>query len=516
MSNKYYVTTPIFYPNGQPHIGHAYNAIAADCIARFQRLLGKNVFFLTGTDEHGLKMQQTAEKLGLTPQDLADKNSLVFNEMMTKLGCSNDDFIRTTQERHKIACQEMWKRMLDNGDIYLSKYSGWYSVRQESYYDESETIVLEDGTRVEKELSSPVEWNEEESYFFKLSAYQEPLLKFYSENPNFIKPIERYNEIVSFVKSGLRDLSISRNSFSWGIPIPNNDSHIMYVWVDALTNYLTATGFPNEDNKNDFWPANLHLIGKDIIRFHAVYWPAFLMSAKIQLPKRIFAHGFLLNQGEKMSKSVGNVISPFDLISEYGLDQVRYFFMREVPFGQDGSYSHNTIITRINADLSNDLGNLLNRSLAITIKNLGQKTPEKYELLSQDNEILDEANEKFLSLTSLMEEQKIDKVLKNIFEVISAANRYFTKEEPWTLKTQDRKRFSTILYVTLELLRKVGIALQPFMPTSANKLLNMLSVDENSRNFYHITSSELTSGKELPTPYVLFPRYMKKSKDEQK
>lgn len=506
--NHFYITTPIFYPNGEPHIGHAYNAISSDCIARFERLKGNKVLFVSGTDEHGLKMQQTAEKQGLTPQQLADKNSAVFEKMLQDLNCSNDDFIRTTQTRHHEACAALWQKMLKNGDIYQDSYKGWYSVRQESYYDEADTILLEDGSRVEKELNSPVIWNEEESYFFRLSNYQEKLLKYYDENPSFIKPIERFNEIYNFVKSGLKDLSISRTSFNWGINVPNDDTHIMYVWVDALTNYLTATGFPHDSDKNIFWPANLHVIGKDIIRFHAVYWPAFLLSAGIELPKRIFAHGFLLHQGEKMSKSLGNVISPFDLINKYGLDQVRYFFMREVPFGQDGSYSAETIVNRINADLSNDLGNLVNRCLTLVVKNFDNKTPNQYVLKPQDERLFAFAKEQFDTVELFMDEQQINRCLQAVFAVVSAANKYFANEAPWILKNTDKERFATVLYNTLEILRRIAIILQPFIPTSAEKLLNMLAIEKHQRGFRDISSHSIQAGKQLPKTEVLFPRYL--------
>lgn len=502
--NKFYITTPIFYPNGEPHIGHAYNAIASDCIARFERLKKNNVLFVSGTDEHGLKMQQTAEKQEITPQELADKNSAIFSKMLKDLNCSNDDFIRTTETRHSQACIVLWEKMLANDDIYKGSYSGWYSVSQEAYYDENDTILLENGTRVEKELKTPVIWNEEESYFFRLSKYQDKLLKYYDEHPEFIKPQERFNEIYSFVKSGLKDLSISRTSFNWGIKVPNDDKHIMYVWVDALTNYLTAVNFPNINN---FWAADLHVIGKDIIRFHAVYWVAFLMSAKIEIPKKIFAHGFLLNKGEKMSKSVGNVISPFELINKFGLDQIRYFFMREVPFGQDGSYNDETIINRINSDLANDLGNLVNRCLTLIAKNFDNKIPAQFELTEQDNMLFSNTEKIFATLESFMNNQQIDRCLKAIFTIISLTNRYFANEEPWVLKNTNPERFSTVLYNTLEILRKIAIILQAFLPDSANKLLNMLAINENERSFMHINNI-LKTGVLLPKSEVLFPRYI--------
>ena len=375
---KFYITTAISYPNGPPHIGHAYEAIATDAIARFERLDGKDVFFLTGTDEHGLKMKQTAVKEGLAPRALADRNSARFRAMDEALGLSNDDFIRTTEERHYRSSEEIWRRMAraHNGDIFLKKYAGWYSVRDEAFYAEGETTLAPDGVRLGPQ-GTPVEWFEEDTFFFRLSAYQDKLLEHYEKHPDFILPRERRNEVVSFVKGGLEDLSVSRTTLDWGIKVPGTPEHVMYVWVDALTNYITGAGFPDEKAPRwRYWPADVHVIGKDIVRFHAVYWPAFLMSAGIELPKRVFAHGFLNNRGEKMSKSVGNVVDPFDLVAAYGVDQVRYFFLREVVFGQDGIYSPEAIANRINADLANDLGNLAQRSLSMIDKNCGGKIPE--------------------------------------------------------------------------------------------------------------------------------------------
>ncbi|KAB2659153.1 methionine--tRNA ligase [Brucella tritici] len=505
---KYYITTPIFYPNGKPHIGHAYTAIATDAMARFHRLVGKDVFFLSGTDEHGLKMQQTAEKEGITPKELADKNSDVFRSMLAAVGCSNDEFIRTTEERHHRACQAIWKAMEDNGDIYLDSYAGWYSVRQEAYFDESETTVGEDGVRREP-LGSPVEWNEEESYFFRLSAYQEKLLDFYERNPGFIMPAERRNEIVSFVKSGLRDLSISRTTFDWGVKVPGNEKHVMYVWVDALTNYITAAGYPDTSaEKWDYWPANAHIIGKDIVRFHAVYWPAFLMSAGLALPKRVFAHGFLFNRGEKMSKSVGNVIDPFDLIERYGLDQLRYFFLREVPFGQDGSYSHDAIVNRTNADLANDLGNLAQRSLSMIAKNCEGKVPVPGEFSDADKAILDQADAALETARKAMDDQALHLALGAIFAVVAEANRYFAGQEPWALRKTDPARMGTVLYVTAEVIRRVGIMVQPFIPQSAEKLLDILAIPADKRQFSDVTASQLVGGTDLPAPQPVFPRYV--------
>ncbi|MEL6437390.1 MAG: methionine--tRNA ligase, partial [Pseudomonadota bacterium] len=432
MSDKFFITTPIFYPNGVPHIGHAYTDIATDVLARFQRLDGKDVFFLTGTDEHGQKMQRTAEERGITPIELADENAAVFKRLAETLGCSNREFIRTTEERHKLACQALWQRMEANGDIYLDTYGGWYSVRQEAYFDESETTVDDDGVRREP-LGSPVEWVEEESYYFRLSAYGDKLLDYYEAHPDFIAPDERRNEVMSFVKSGLRDLSISRTTFDWGIPVPGNDSHVMYVWVDALTNYITAAGFPDTDSENwGYWPAT-HIIGKDIIRFHAVYWPAFLMSAGIELPTRIFAHGFLYNRGEKMSKSVGNVIDPFELVDEYGLDKVRYFFMREVPFGNDGSYSHEAIIARTNADLANGLGNLAQRSLSMIAKNCDGKVPDNSALTDEDKALLAMGADALETARTAFDRQAMHKGLEAIFDVVTAADKYIDTQAPWTL-----------------------------------------------------------------------------------
>ncbi|RWK11874.1 MAG: methionine--tRNA ligase [Mesorhizobium sp.] len=505
---KFYLTTPIFYPNGKPHIGHAYTVIASDALARFQRLDGKDVFFLTGTDEHGLKMQQTAEKEGIAPIALADRNSAIFRSMTETVGGSNDEFIRTTEQRHYASCQAIWKAMAANGDIYLDRYSGWYSVRQEAYFDESETTLGDDGVRREP-LGSPVEWNEEESYFFRLSAYQDKLLALYESQPDFVGPAERRNEVISFVKSGLKDLSISRTTFKWGVPVPGDDKHVMYVWVDALTNYITAAGYP--DTKSEqwrYWPAT-HIIGKDIVRFHAVYWPAFLMSAGIELPKRVFAHGFLFNRGEKMSKSVGNVVDPFTMIEHYGLDQVRYFFLREVPFGQDGSYSHEAIVNRTNADLANGLGNLAQRSLSMIAKNCGGAVPKRGELTEADTAILDQAIEALAVARRAMAEQGIHLALAAIFGVVAEADRYFASQAPWALRKTDPERMETVLWTTAEVVRRVTVLCQPFIPGSAAKLLDLLAVPADKRAFAHVHADHaLVSGTALPAPEGVFPRYV--------
>jgi len=507
--DTFYITTAISYPNGKPHIGHAYELIATDALARFQRLDGKDVFFLTGTDEHGIKMLQTAKKEGISARELADRNAAEFKRMATVLNASNDDFIRTTEERHYAASQAIWKAMAANGDIYKGGYAGWYSVRDEAYYGEEETEVRADNIRYGPQ-GTPVEWVEEESYFFRLSAYQEKLLALYENQPDFIGPTERRNEVASFVRSGLKDLSISRTTFDWGVPVPGDEKHVMYVWVDALTNYITGVGYPNEkDEKWRFWPADAHIIGKDIVRFHAVYWPAFLMSAGIELPKRVFGHGFLFNRGEKMSKSLGNVIDPTSMVEHYGLDQVRYFFLREVPFGQDGSYSHEAIVNRTNADLANDLGNLAQRSLSMIAKNCGGVVPARGELADADKAILDQASEALVIARKAMAEQGIHHALAAIFAVVAEANRYFAAQEPWALKKTDPARMETVLWVTAETIRRVAILCQPYIPGSAAKLLDILAVAEDARSFTHVAEAHaLATGRALPTPQPVFPRYV--------
>src|SRR5437660_1101890 len=423
---RYYVTTAIAYPNGVPHIGHAYEAIATDAIARFMRLDGYDVFFLTGTDEHGMKMLQTAAKERLAPRELVERNVPRFQAMVERLECSNDAFIRTTEERHHRASIGIWQQMEANGDIYLDKYSGWYSVRDEAYYDEDETRLNEKGERIGPQ-GTPVEWVEEESYFFRLSAYQDKLMALYARDPDYVLPRERLNEVISFVKGGLQNLSISRTTFDWGVKVPGNPGHVMYVWVDALTNYITAVGYPDVDSPEfrRYWPADLHVIGKDIVRFHAVYWPAFLMSARIDVPRRIFSHGFLFNRGEKMSKSVGNVVDPFALVDAYGVDQVRYFFLREVPFGPDGNYSLEAIVARINADLANDRGNLAQRSLSMVARNLGGVLPKPGALQASDKAMLDAADALVGKAREAMLTQQLHQVLNAVWAVVAEANRYF-------------------------------------------------------------------------------------------
>jgi len=511
----FYITTAISYPNGPPHIGHAYEAIATDAIARFMRLDGYDVYFLTGTDEHGQKIQQTATREGITARALVDRNVERFRAMVARMECSNDDFIRTTEERHHRSSEEIWRRMEKAGDIYLDKYAGWYSVRDEAYYAEDETQLNEQKVRVSSKTGTPVEWVEEESYFFRLSAYQEKLLKLY-EQPNFVLPKERLNEVASFVRGGLQDLSISRTTFDWGIRVPGNAKHIMYVWVDALTNYITAVGFPDDKSEmfKRYWPAALHVIGKDIVRFHAVYWPAFLMSAGIAVPKRIFSHGFLFNRGEKMSKSVGNVIDPFALADAYGVDPLRYFFLREVPFGQDGNYSHEAIVNRINADLANDLGNLAQRSLTMIGKQFAGKVPEPGAFSVADKTILAAADAMIATAREHMKTQSLHQVLNTVWAVVADANRYFASEAPWALAKTDPKRQGTVLYVTAEVLRCVGIMAQPFVPSSAAKLLELLAVEPEERSFSELNGKKrIAPGRVLPQPSPVFPRYVEPEPD---
>ncbi|RTM08921.1 MAG: methionine--tRNA ligase [Bradyrhizobiaceae bacterium] len=507
--NVFYITTAIAYPNGSPHIGHAYEAIATDVLARFARLDGKDVFFLTGTDEHGQKMVQTAAGEGMSAAALATRNAGRFKEMDERLNVSFDRFIRTTEEQHHRSSQEIWRRMEANGDIYADTYAGWYSVRDEAYYAEDETRLNDDGVRLGPQ-GTPVDWVEEKSYFFRLSQYQDKLLKQYADHPDFIGPDSRKNEVVSFVKGGLRDLSISRTTFDWGVKVPGDEEHVMYVWVDALTNYITGVGFPDESDKNwRYWPADVHIIGKDIIRFHAVYWPAFLMSAGIPLPKRVYAHGFLFNRGEKMSKSVGNVVDPFNLADQYGVDQMRYFFLREVPFGQDGNYNHEAIVARINADLANDLGNLAQRSLSMIAKQLGGVLPEPGEFSENDKAILAMADGMLTASREAMATQQIHHWLNAVWAVVAEANRYFAGEAPWALAKTDPARQRTVLYVTAEVVRQIAILTQPAMPTASSKLLDSLGIPEGERNFAMLGGAKrIAPASTLPAPTPAFPRYI--------
>lgn len=507
----YYITTAITYPNGDPHVGHAYEYIATDAIARFKRLDGFDVRFLTGTDEHGLKMVETAAAEGIPTAELARRNSDAFQRLQEKLNISFDRFIRTTDADHHEASEAIWRRMQAAGDIYLDTYSGWYSVRDERFFVESETTLV-DGTRIAVETGTPVTWTEEQTYFFRLSAYADKLLAHYDANPDFIGPEVRRNEVVSFVSGGLRDLSISRTSFDWGVKVPEHPDHVMYVWVDALTNYLTGVGYPDTESElfRRYWPADLHMIGKDIIRFHTVYWPAFLMSAGIELPRRVFAHGFLLNRGQKMSKSVGNIIDPVALIDTFGVDQLRYFLLREVPFGQDGSYTEDAIVTRINADLANELGNLAQRSLSMVAKNLGGVVPEPGELTGADADLLATADGLLERVRASFDEQAMHLALEAIWLMLGEANKYFSAQQPWVLRKSeseaDQVRFRTVLYTTCEAVRIAALLVQPVMPDSAGKLLDLLGQAADQRSFDAV-GARLTPGTKLPPPSGVFPRH---------
>ena len=516
--SRFFITTAIPYANGAPHIGHAYERIATDAIRRFMRLDGRETLFVTGMDEHGLKVQQAAAREGVTPQAFVDKVAAEFEAMGEMLNARADDIVRTTQPRHARASQEIWERMAANGDIYLSKYSGWYSVRDEAYFDAAE---LTDGPHGVKLAPSgaPVEWVEEESYFFRLSQYADKLLAHYAANPDFVTPEKYLNEIVAFVKRGLTDLSVSRATLKWGVPVPGDPKHVMYVWVDALTNYITATGFPDGGPREKFWPADAHVIGKDITRFHAIYWPAFLMSAGLPVPKQVVVHGFLFNRGEKMSKSVGNVVGPKEMVETYGLDPVRYFFLREVPFGQDGSYSHEAIVARMNADLANDIGNLAQRSLAMIAK-AGGLTPDwrKAAPAEEDLAMLARADAVLGEARRHMESFALHLYIGAVFEVVSEANRYFANAEPWKLARTDPARMALVLYVTLETLRIAAILLQPVMPASMGALLDLLDVAPEARTFAALDAGKrvgrldaphrLEPGRALPRPMAVFPRYV--------
>ncbi|MFW0168883.1 methionine--tRNA ligase [Rothia sp. P4278] len=505
-ATPYYITTAISYPNGAPHIGHAYEVIAADAMARFKKLDGFDVRFMTGTDEHGQKMQTTAQKQGKSPQELADENSARFRAMAELVGANFDRFIRTTDPDHYAASQAIWKKMEEKGDIYLDKYAGWYSVRDEAYYTEEET-ELRDGVRYAIATDTEVEWTEEESYFFRLSKYADRLLDLY-ETEGYVYPETRRNELASFIKGGLNDLSISRTTFDWGVPVPGNDKHVMYVWVDALTNYLTGVGYPDTDSElfTKYWPADMHLIGKDITRFHAIYWPAFLWSAGLELPQKVFGHGFLLVDGEKMSKSIGNTVDPADLVAGFGLDQLRFFLLRDVSFGQDGSYSAEAIKNRINSDLANDLGNLAQRSLSMVAKNCEGTVPQPGQFTAEDTAMLEAAGALLEQVRADFDILAFHRALERIWQVVGQANRYFTAQEPWKLRKTDPERMNTVLYVTAEVLRIVATLTQPVMPTSMGKLLDLLAVAPENRSFRDLDRA-LVAGTVLPAPAPIFPRY---------
>ncbi|MSO70762.1 MAG: methionine--tRNA ligase [Alphaproteobacteria bacterium] len=504
----YYVTTPIYYVNDKPHIGHAYTTLACDVLARFKRLDGFDVRFQTGTDEHGQKVEKSAKAAGSDPRSFTDAGSQKFCDLLAFMNFTADDFIRTTEARHINSAQAIWRAIAKAGDIYLGHYEGWYAVRDEAFYAEDEVKPGPNGKMVGPS-GAEVEWVKEPSYFFRLSAWQDRLLAFYASHPDFILPESRRNEVVSFVKAGLRDLSVSRTSFTWGIPVPDAPGHVMYVWLDALTNYITAAGYPDTNSASfrTYWPADLHMIGKDILRFHAVYWPAFLMAAGIAPPRRVFAHGWILNKGEKMSKSLGNVLSPHELVNEFGLDAVRYCLLREVPFGQDGYIGRETIIARINGDLANDLGNLAQRVLSFIAKNGGAQVPQPGPLSSADQALIGAA-EKLLDTVRLeLDRQAFHRALEAVWLVIGDANRYIDKQAPWTLRKTDPARMATVLYVTIETLRRIAILLQPFMPSSAARILDQLAV--SARDFAVLAPGQgLVAGTPLPPPAGVFPRFV--------
>lgn len=525
MKKPFYITTPIYYVNDSPHIGHAYTTIACDVMARFMRLDGHEVKFLTGTDEHGQKVDKAAKAAGRDPQEFTDEVSLRFRNLVNSgdnlLNVSNDDFIRTTEDRHKKAAQALWQRLEKSGNIYKDTYGGWYAVRDEAYYQESE-LVEKDGKKLAPS-GAEVEWVEEESYFFKLSEWQDKLLEFYEQNPGFVVPESRFNEVKSFIKGGLKDLSISRTTFDWGVPVPGDDKHVMYVWIDALTNYLTSTGFPDTDSEEykKFWESGaVHVVGKDIIRFHAVYWPAFLMAAGLPTPKRIVAHGWWTIEGEKMSKSLGNVISPQELIENYGLDQTRYFMMRAIPFGNDGDFSRRQLIETVNADLANNIGNLAQRTLSMINKNCDGKVPEFGELNDADKKMLDLAhvdnpNKEDARINELVDRFKCDVIIGDVLSIASSANEYIDANEPWKLKKEDTNRMGQVLYVLAESVRCIAVMLQPFCPEAASKLLDQLAIPEGQRLFANLSEEfALKPGIELPKPEGVFPRL--ESADEQK
>jgi len=505
---RYYLTTPIYYANDVPHIGHAYTTLACDMIARFKRLDGQDVFFLTGTDEHGQKVQKSAEKAGVDPLAFCDTMAARFQHLNDTLNISADRFIRTTEAQHIEAAQALWRRLEERGHIYLDSYAGWYSVRDEAFYQEKELIDGPGNTRLAP-TGAPVEWVEELSYFFDLSRWQEPLLTLYHECPDFVLPKARLNEVKSFVGGGLKDLSISRTTFDWGVPVPGADGHVMYVWIDALTNYLTGVGFPDQDSApyQRFWPADLHMIGKDILRFHAVYWPAFLMAAELPVPRRVFAHGWWTNEGQKISKSLGNVIDPFQLVEEFGLDPVRYFLMREVPFGQDGDFARTAFVQRCNADLANGLGNLAQRSLSMIAKNCDGRVPQPAAFSDEDTAYLAEVDSALPAVRPLIEAQALNEALAAIWARVGAGDQYVAAQAPWTLKKTDAARMATVLYVAAEAVRQIAVLAQIIVPDAAARLLDQLAVPAHARGFDRLgPAGRLVPGTALPAPQGTFPR----------
>jgi len=502
-ADAFYVTTPIYYVNDVPHIGHAYTSLACDALARFARLDGRRVFFLTGTDEHGQKVEQAAAARGLSPHAFTDTVSERFRTLADQMRFTHDDFIRTTEERHKRGVQALWRELVQRGQIYLGTYAGWYSVRDESFYAES---VLVDG---KAPTGAPVEWVEEPSYFFRLSAWQETLLRLYDEHPDFVLPPARRNEVVSFVKGGLQDLSVSRTSFRWGIPVPDDEGHVIYVWLDALTNYISALGYPDRDaaGYRTFWPADLHVVGKDILRFHAVFWPAFLLAAGLEPPRRIFAHGWWTVEGQKISKSLGNVIDPIELIETYGLDQTRYFLLREVPFGNDGDFSRAAMINRMNRDLANDYGNLVQRVLSLIQRNCEARVPAPDRMTEDDRALLGASLALLGRVRDEMAVQALSRALEAIFEVIGAANRYVDAQAPWALRRTDPTRMATVLFVLAETIRRIALLTQAFIPDASARILDQLAVPDEARSFEQLSEADaLRPGTPLPPPFGVLPR----------
>ena len=494
--DNYYITTPIYYPSGEPHMGHAYSSIIADVFARFKRNDNCKVHFLTGTDEHGLKIQKAAEKSGLEPKIYCDKISKVFKDLTKKLNLSNNDFIRTTEKRHNKAVTDLWTKLLNSGDIYLSKYKGWYSVSDEAYYNIDE-VIEKNGNKVSTFSGSPVEWVEEESFFFKLSAWQNKLLDFYDKNDKFILPISRRNEVINFVKSGLKDLSVSRTSFTWGIRTPNNSKHIIYVWLDALTNYLSALNYPDTKDSlyRDFWPASLHVIGKDILRFHAIYWPAFLLAANIDPPKRVFSHGWILSGDEKMSKSKGNILNPLEIINTYGIDQLRYYLMKEVSHGADGNISLKNLENCINSDLANNYGNLCQRVFSFIKNNCNNKVVKTKKISNSDKKLINQTELILKSLRNEMNNQNLNNYIKSVINISFLTNKYINDEEPWKLKKSDTEKMNNILHLALEQIAKISILLNPIIPLASTKVLDALNIDMKLRNLSFLDGDDILIDK---------------------
>ncbi len=508
MNKNFYITTPIYYPSGKPHMGHAYSSIIADIFARFKRIEGFNVLFLTGTDEHGQKIQKEALKNHKDPKQFCDEISETFRSLTKTLNLTNNDFIRTTESRHFKSVNEIWNRLIKSGDIYLDKYSGWYSVSDEAYYDEDE-IEEKNGKKISKVSGSPVEWVEEESYFFKLSECQKKLLDHYKNNKDFILPISRRNEVISFVEKGLKDLSISRTSFSWGIPVPGNKKHVIYVWLDALTNYLSAINFPdtNDEKYKSFWPADVHIIGKDILRFHAIYWPAFLIAAKLPLPKRIYGHGWILSDAKKMSKSLGNILDPIKIIKEYGIDQLRYYLTKEVSLGNDGSISMENLKNCINNDLANNYGNLCQRVFSFIKKNCNNKIPKKNKLNESDIKLIENIKNNLPKLIDYINNQNLNEYIKMVVNFSFEANKYFNDSEPWALKTKNPERMNDILYTISEQIKNISILLNPIIPVSTKKVLNTINLSDNDISIDNIKKDNIFDyNLELKNLDILFKK----------